>query len=489
MVDLISVGLLLVILLVIISPTAEGADFGDFYDKLGGGQDRVESSNRLGGFLSVLPDSQTCAVLLDDENAKHKEWTPWSFPPVCIPPEDESGDLSTPGSSAGKLCTYTVFSLRGGAGMSLVTTPEVASSIAATLQDPDITWLERERGIPFAPSFPPAHLPYELRSIPGKGTGVVATAPISKGQVLMVETPILLELADLGPWNIRGIFELLQHAAVRLPKADRGRMLNLTRTGKAYIVQDVMKTNSFQVTVGGVHHSGLYPDIAVCWSFACCARINHACSPNCFTRYSPTTLAMEVVAYIDIQPGDELSVSCKWPPLFPIHHQTPLDPPHNRQDILLQNWGFTCSCSLCNNPAAAAGAEGSGDRDAVWAARKISDRRRARIGDILQNLGNTAPGKLTVQAVENAVAEIEDVADKERLHSQVGDLYGMIADVCVEKVLGESEGGTAELIELARKLAKKSVRKKRYYAGVDNERTAIALEKLERLEKMVTERS
>ncbi|KAK4209387.1 N-lysine methyltransferase SMYD2 [Rhypophila decipiens] len=466
MVVLISAGLLLVILLVIISPTAEGADFGDFYDKLGDGQDRVESSNRLGGFLSVLPDRQTCAVLLDDENAKHREWTPWSFPPVCIPPEDESGDLSTPGSSAGKLCTYTVFTLRGGPGMSLVTTPEVASSIAANLQDPDIAMLERERGIPFAPSFQPLQLPYKLRSIPGKGTGVVATAPISKGQVLMVETPILLELADLGPWNIRGIFELLQHAAVRLPKTDRGRMLNLTRAGKAYIVQDVMKTNSFQVNVGGVHHSGLYPDIA---------RINHACSPNCFTRYSPTTLAMEVVAYTDIQPGEELSVS--YLPLN-LHYR-------ERQETLLQNWGFTCSCSLCNNPAAAAGAEGSGDRDAVWAARKISDRRRARIGDILENLGKTAPGKLTVQAVQNAVAEIEDVAERERLHSQVGDLYSMIADVCVEKVLEKSEGGTAGLIELARELAKKSVRKKRYYAGVDSERTAIALEKLERLERMV----
>lgn len=32
---------------------------------------------------------------------------------------------------------------------------------------------------------------------------------------------------------------------------------------------------------------------------------------SCFTRYSPTALAMEVVAYTDIQPGEELSLSCK----------------------------------------------------------------------------------------------------------------------------------------------------------------------------------
>lgn len=30
-----------------------------------------------------------------------------------------------------------------------------------------------------------------------------------------------------------------------------------------------------------------------------------------FTRYSPSTLIMEVVSYRDIQPGEELSISCK----------------------------------------------------------------------------------------------------------------------------------------------------------------------------------
>lgn len=293
MVVLISFSLLLVILLVIASPTAEAADFGDIYEKLQDGQDRTQSSNKLGGPLDTPPDRQICGLLLDDENAQRQDWTPWSFPPVCIPPEGDDlwdGHTTATGSAPQKLCAYTVFSLRGGPGMSIVTTPEIASGIAATLQDPDIAWLERERGIPFAPSFPPSQLPYEIKTIPGKGVGVIATAPISKRQVIMIETPILLELEDLEPWNIRGIFELLQHAAVRLPKVDRGRMLNLTRQGKAYIVQDVMKTNSFQVTVDGVPHSGLFPDIAVGVFF---------CLSHRFVRDSVCIVCLAVLCFVN----------------------------------------------------------------------------------------------------------------------------------------------------------------------------------------------
>ncbi|KAM7187072.1 N-lysine methyltransferase SMYD2 [Naviculisporaceae sp. PSN 640] len=456
MVVLISVSLLVVIFLVIVSPTVEAADFGDIHSKLNGEQEIVHCSNRVGGLLDIPPDHQTCGLLLDDDNAEHQDWSPWSFPPVCIPPEDD------PEGGWGKLCTYTVFSLRGGPGMSVVSTPEVASSIAKSMQDPDITWLERERGIPFAPSFPPSKLPYEMKAIPGKGTGVVATAPIAKGQVLMIETPILLELEDLEPWNIRGIFELLQNAAVRLPKIDRGRMLNLTRLGKAYIVQDIMKSNSFQVTVGGVSHSGLFPDIA---------RINHACRPNCFTRFSPTALSMEVVAYTDIQPGEELSLS--YLPLN-LHYR-------ERQATLLQNWGFKCTCSLCNHPHPER--EGSAQE-----ARRISDRRRQRIGDILQELSSTKAAKLTSKKVQKRVKEIEELVSKEGLHSQIGDLYGMVADTCVEKVTtGEGERDKEEQLELvllAKELAKKSVKRKKWFAGVDSARTAIALEKLERLENL-----
>jgi hypothetical protein len=38
------------------------------------------------------------------------------------------------------------------------------------------------------------------------------------------------------------------------------------------------------------------------------------CFHSCFTRYSPKTLLMEVVSYKNIEPGEELSLSCQSPP-------------------------------------------------------------------------------------------------------------------------------------------------------------------------------
>lgn len=47
-------------------------------------------------------------------------------------------------------------------------------------------------------------------------------------------------------------------------------------------------------------------------------------SPSCITRFSQRTLALEVVAYRDIAPGEELTHSCKPPPTpFPNNHPNP----------------------------------------------------------------------------------------------------------------------------------------------------------------------
>ena len=256
MVVLISIGLLAVIVLVIISPTVD-AESPNIYDRLDGD---FFSTNSPTGPLKLLSHQTACPLIIDDDSAEYLDWTPWSYPPICIPPKNDDPNTST---EASKLCVFTISSLRGGLGMSLITTPDVASNIAGTLQDPDIAWLERERGIPLASSFPPSRIPYEAKEIPGKGVGVIANAPITKGQIVMVELPMILQIAELDAWNVLGMFELLQPAATRLPKRDQQRLLQMARQGKGYIVHDIINTNTFQVSVSGVLHSGLYPEIAV----------------------------------------------------------------------------------------------------------------------------------------------------------------------------------------------------------------------------------
>ena len=205
-------------------------------------------SNNPVGPLSPLVHDTTCSPLVDDET---EDWSPWAHPPACA----SSSDVAQP-----KLCAFTVASLRGAGSMSIVTTPAVAANLAGSLQDPDVAWLEKQRGSPFQAD---PRRPYEIRQLPGKGFGVVATQPIRKHDVVMLNLPLLLQIADVTPWRYRDVMMLLQEASTRLPTAQKQALLQMARQNDGYIVDDIMKTNTFQVMVSGVQHSGLYPEIAV----------------------------------------------------------------------------------------------------------------------------------------------------------------------------------------------------------------------------------
>ena len=218
----------------------------------------------------------------DEEPGVIGPFVPWNYRPWCVQPTSHNEtDADTDGNNNKnkkrdpKLCVYTVTSLRGGAGMSIVTTPDVAASIANELQDPDIAWLEKERGVPFALSSPP-HAPssssskgkaaYRITEVEGKGLGVLATREIKEGEILMFGPPILVRMAEYAvKWPSSGAFMSLQHASTRLPTREKELLLSLAKSGEGYIVDDVMNTNAFQMTVGdeAVEHSGLFPEIAV----------------------------------------------------------------------------------------------------------------------------------------------------------------------------------------------------------------------------------
>lgn len=193
-----------------------------------------------------------CPIPIDDAAALATgAWDPWTFPPVCARPKNGNGS---------KLCAFTLKSLRGGAGLSLITTPEVAAGYVHVLMDPDIAWIERARGFPFGSVDPP---PYEANKMPGKGVGVIANRTIHKDEVVIFQVPIMLQLMDTANWDSADVLKLLHRAANRLPQAEQEKMLDMARSSGGYIIDDIMKTNSFALAVNGVFHSALYPEIAV----------------------------------------------------------------------------------------------------------------------------------------------------------------------------------------------------------------------------------
>ena len=87
----------------------------------------------------------------------------------------------------------------------------------------------------------------------------------------MANAPILIRLTEQRQWRARDVYTGLSHASTRLPRGEKQALLGMSRSGEGYVVDDIFRTNGFHVTVEGVDHTGLYPEIAVgfgrFWSF------------------------------------------------------------------------------------------------------------------------------------------------------------------------------------------------------------------------------
>ncbi|KAF9876117.1 A/G-specific adenine glycosylase [Colletotrichum karsti] len=303
-------------------------------------------------------------------------WSPWTHRPVC-----------TSSKTTLKYCAFVKDNFRGDSGILILTSPEVAAGDFSQVEDFD------PRSLDSGPlSVVPETPPFEVQEIPGKGLGAVALSKIRAGEVIAREHPKIMQIASEETFRAidRGeALWVLEEGFVRLPVKDQVKVFELARSTGGHVLEDIIRTNTFGVTFNNVSHYALFPEVA---------RINHACRPNSITRFSPRTLALEVVAYRDILPGEELSIS-----------YSPLNMDYKDRQQTLAEWGFKCNCSLCSSP------------DAVAA----SDANRERIQQIVSMLNQPVfqnPG-LMKQLGE----EMEGIIEKEKLRAQLGDFYDMFA--------------------------------------------------------------
>ncbi|KAI0592925.1 hypothetical protein F4775DRAFT_598985 [Biscogniauxia sp. FL1348] len=375
--------------------------------------------SRALGPLDPKIEISSCPLVVDDETSfERRSWHPWTFPPVCMKAENDTHS---------KLCTFTYANLRGEAGISILTTPEIAAAGMEVLEDIDLRLPAWERDHMHTASIPP---PYEIKSIEGKGLGVIASRQIHQGEIIMLQYPVVLRMIDIEPWKYQDVLTLLHRAAMQLPTKEKAAILSLARSRGGYIVDDIMNTNSYSVLLDGVAHQGLYVDVSVS-------------KQHVFNRVSSTTLAMEIVAYRDIDEGEELTAS-----------YTPLNLLSDQRESLIREWGFNCTCSLC----------------ASREERDTSDRRRTDIQSLLKELEE--PRFRHHTAISERVDKILDLCEKEGLRAQVGDFYAIVADVYSAR--GD--------VESAEKYGRMAVEELRYYAGYDNERTRNAITFLEELD-------
>ncbi|KAE8851393.1 hypothetical protein HRS9122_01680 [Pyrenophora teres f. teres] len=210
--------------------------------------------------------------------------SPWTHPPICTPV------LQTINST---LCIYTSTTYSSNRGISIFTTPSLAKTFASL---PAFT----------SPQPPLINTPtnaYTATAIPGKGLGMLAARDLNFGDVVTAHTPTFVAYLEVELSTLERE-RWWRRAVEQLPKESRDAFLDLaTVYGDERVkVQDVVKSNTFRVDVGGgVGHLAIWPETS---------RANHGCAPK--------------------------------------HH--PLEPTPLRQKHLQTGFHFNCTCSRCTSP-------------------------------------------------------------------------------------------------------------------------------------------
>ncbi|TLD30621.1 hypothetical protein PspLS_01715 [Pyricularia sp. CBS 133598] len=314
------------------------------------------------------------------------DWAPWSNQPTCFQPVHKPNNTDP-------YCLYTHPTFRNH-GISVITTPGLAAGLTGVLDDGIVPRHQRDHPSSLmARKTSSGDLSYEIRGLPGRGKGLVATRAIKRWETVMVQFPSLVLLMDFweaveSPKQSR---RLLNRALKQLPVKEKGRILDLARNGGFESpVEDVLRTNIFGMDVGGVLHMGLFMEGS---------RVNHNCRPNVYWKYDTKTMAQEVVALRDIEKGEELT-----------HSYVTLGGSRNQRREELEAWGFECKCALCSAPPQEVG---------------LSDKRREMLNNLGIKLRETKD--LNPEQVSQLVDQMGALIELEQLYPQVVVYYTLAA--------------------------------------------------------------
>ncbi|CAJ1334063.1 unnamed protein product [Effrenium voratum] len=177
----------------------------------------------------------------------------------------------------------------------------------------------------------------------GKGLGAFAAANLEPGDRVLAERPLLrFEDSDAG----------LRRTATRggrNPAVPQCEVLSLEDSWSldAKTFRGILETNGIDCELP----IGESPKV-LCLKLS---RFNHSCNPNCDYSWNQQNGRMEVYAQTAITVGEELCI-----PYIDLR-----EPWELRQQLLRENWRFSCRCEVC---ACKDSAE--------------SDRRRVRLGEL-----------------------------------------------------------------------------------------------------------
>lgn len=293
----------------------------------------------------------------------------WSHEPFCL--ESLTANKG--------FCIYSASAFANGRGISIVATPLEASRIitAPALHSPN----------------PPAPTPhaskFAIKPIPGRGLGIVATAPLHRGDQVYSLPPILaIQDAAMQFLAVQDLLLLMRLSLSRLPPQTQRLFWTMHAQFGGDAVYDRVTTNAYSMPLGSArdYFWVAQPEIS---------RLNHDCRPNAASHVDPGAMAQNVHVLRPVSIGEEITVSYL-PPLLGFEE---------RKEKMAKLWGFECTCSLCS------GTEGL---------RNASDGRLAVIADLEARLDDLAANRTGSAAMAELLISLYEM---ERLDGAIADGY------------------------------------------------------------------
>lgn len=181
---------------------------------------------------------------------------------------------------------------------------------------------------------PPPPPAYELRDIPGKGKGLIATRDIALNELVIVERPVMLfplVMSDIG--SAVKVEDFQTHAKRMMNREDWIKFNDLSDVQTKYVssFDGIRNTNAFDIRdlqTGKEDYSGIFLEQS---------RLNHSCGPNLRGRWDPHLFTLSVQAARPIHAGQELTVS----------YLSIFSPYADRQSTLRDVYKFKCKCPCC----------------------------------------------------------------------------------------------------------------------------------------------
>jgi hypothetical protein len=233
----------------------------------------------------------------------------------------------------------------------------------------------------FVPPLPPLapQSPYKLYKTDDKGFGLFATTEIPRGTLIICEEPLL---RISGPktylaFNTYCRLGNAEKATYDLLHSFKPAHLDLEQVSRLYLIdhhdtsmddEDVEEAVAEHIRVMSIFSANniALPNnhFAV---FAATSRLNHSCVPNVHHSFNPVLNKLTVHAVADIKPEEELFITY-------LGGRGAYQLQEQRNQILQENYGFTCQCRACTTDIA------------------MSDGRRELLGSIAWGLDQFRDG-------------------------------------------------------------------------------------------------